>query len=203
MEYLFDPNRPHFAAWLQIHNIDTEPKPDLSESALYMFTYNHNLKPSTLASPLYYAALHGFQDLVQYLVDITPRSVNELGGFWMTPLVAALAQGHLRIAEYLKDQGAHVNVRGYDEETPLHSVASHGNLKLARELVLNHEADINARSVNNWTPLHHVCQGFRHPLAESNKIPRPFPGVAQLLLKSGADVDARTDSGLTPLPEQR
>jgi len=99
-----------------------------------MFAYDR--KPSTLAPPLYYAALHGFPDLVAHLVAKTPLSLNEAGGFWVTTLVAALAQGHLRIAELLSGAGAHVNVKGYDKETPLHSAASHGNLKLASRLVL-------------------------------------------------------------------
>ena len=192
MEYLFDSDKPHFTAWLHVHNIDTEPKPD---SSFYMFASNQD--PNTLASPVYYAALHGFQALVKYLVADDPLSLNIPGGFWGTPLVAALAQGHHRIALILCEGGADVDVRGHDEETPLHSAASHGNIDLVSKLVLNYEADVNARSVHNWTPLHSSCQGFRHPLAKSDG--QLFSDVARLLLERGADVDAQTDSGSTPI----
>jgi ankyrin repeat protein len=47
-----------------------------------------------------------------------------------------------------------VNVHGYDNETPLHSAASHGNLELVSELILDYGADVNVQNVNNWTPLH-------------------------------------------------
>jgi hypothetical protein len=88
-----------------------------------------------------------------------------------------------------------------DKETPLHSAASHGNLELVSEmseLILDYGADVNVRNVNNWTPLHYACQGFRHPLANSDE-PRSFPEVARLLLECGADVDAQTNSSSTPL----
>ena len=164
-----------------------------------MLTYNN--KPSTLAPPLYYAGLPGFQDLTKRLVDNNPKSLNKRGGFWGTPLVAALAKRHRRIAKLLRDGGAELNVHGYDNETPLHSAASHGNLELVSEvseLILDYGADVNVRNVNNWTPLHYACQGFRHPLANSDE-PRSFPEVARLLLECGADVDAQTNSSSTPL----
>ena len=94
-----------------------------------------------------------------------------------------------------------MNVRDYDNETPLHYAASHGNLELVSEmseLILDYGADVNVRNVNNWIPLHYACQGFRHPLANSDE-PRSFPKVARLLLECGADVDAQTNSSSTTL----
>jgi ankyrin repeat protein len=73
------------------------------------------------------------------------------------------------------------------------SAASHGNLELVSELILDYGADVNVRNVNNWTPLHYACHGFRHPLANSDE-PRSFSEVARLLLECGADVDAQTNS---------
>ena len=178
-------------AWFNVHNTDTEPNPN---TPLHILTYNN--KPSTLAPPLYYAGLHGFQDLTKRLVDKNSKSLNKRGGFWGTPLVAALAQRHRRIAKLLRDDGAELNVHGYDNETPLHSAASHGNLELVSEvseLILDYGADVNVRNVNNWTPLHYACQDFRHPLANSDE-PRSFPKVARLLLECGADVDPQTNS---------
>jgi hypothetical protein len=64
MEYLFDLELPHFATWLRLHNIDIKPSLNMDLSSLSL------LAASSLfdASPLYYATLCGFQDLVECLV---------------------------------------------------------------------------------------------------------------------------------------
>jgi len=59
MGHLFDPDKPHFAAWLQVHDIDTEPP---YQSILRYFA-DLDDKESNSATPLYYAALCGFHDL--------------------------------------------------------------------------------------------------------------------------------------------
>jgi hypothetical protein len=73
MEYLFDPDKPYFRAWLQLHDIDTDPPG---------FTF-HPFAPreKSRATPLYYAALCGFQDLVEHLIVNNPEHVNATGGY--------------------------------------------------------------------------------------------------------------------------
>ncbi len=56
-EYLFDLDKPYFAAWRQLYDIDVEP-PD--ESVFYQL----NSKPGANTS-LYYAAMCGFANLVE------------------------------------------------------------------------------------------------------------------------------------------
>jgi hypothetical protein len=46
MECLFDPDKPHFSAWLQLHDIDTNHP----ETTFYLFTLNDK----SVAGPLYY-----------------------------------------------------------------------------------------------------------------------------------------------------
>ena len=88
MEYLFDPNKPYFAAWLKLNDIDTNSPAD---SIFYQFTP----WSKSNATPLYYAALCGFQDLVEHLTVNDPKHVNAKGNH-LTPLVAALAAGIFR-----------------------------------------------------------------------------------------------------------
>jgi len=64
MEYLFDLDKPHFATWLELHDIDIKPDTDIGSSSLSFLAASS--RPH--ASPLYYAALCGFQDLVERLV---------------------------------------------------------------------------------------------------------------------------------------
>ena len=78
MEYLFDADKPYFAAWLQLHDIDSKPSNSLSGSTFYMVTRNSK----SGATPLYYAARCGFQDLVEHLVSNDPMQVNATGGYF-------------------------------------------------------------------------------------------------------------------------
>jgi ankyrin repeat protein len=192
MEYLFDPGKPYFRAWLRLHDIDDHS--GTRPFSLEWFT----VTPTSSATPLYCAALCGFQDLVERLVIKYPQHVNTRCGRFVTPLVAALAGRHFQTAELLRHNGADVDVRGMMRETPLHSAAWSGDFEMARVL-LNHKADVNVRNDAGWTPIHLVSEGFQNSVIPN--ICQSLPDVARLLLQHGADVNARTsdDSGRTPL----
>ena len=200
MESLFDVDKPYFATWLQLHDIDTPPNVD--SSSLY-WVATLNLSPYSPAStkssptPLYYAALCGFKDLVEHLVIKYPRNVNTDGGYYKTPLVAALAGRHFQTAELLYLNGGHLNVRGYHGRSTLHSAPWYGDLEMVRVL-LDYKADVNARDGNNWTPIHTVSRGCFYPKPLLN-IPQLWPDVARLLLGCGLDVNALGNGCLTPL----
>jgi ankyrin repeat protein len=193
MEYLFDPDKPYFAAWLELHNIDITPRED--DSSLYWVA---PFSTSTASdSPLYYAALCGFQGLAEHLVVKYPHHVNAGGGYYMRPLVAALARGQFQTANLLRHNGAHVNVHCRDKYTPLHSAAWYGDLKMVRT-PLDYEADVNAQCLYGYTPLYSVSLSLGPPFA-SYKGTRSVPDVARLLLEHGVNVDGGTVSGSTPL----
>jgi hypothetical protein len=187
MEYLFDQDKPYFAAWLQLHDIDTAT---LDGSTFHQFTPFSK----TVGTPLYYAALCGFQDLVERLIVNNPDHVNATGGYYLTPLVAALAAGHFHTAQILRDNGADPNVRGRIGTTPLHSAAFYGEFKMVRVL-LKFEADVNARDAYGRTPLHLVLENSHH----GPNIARSLSNVARLLLERGADVNLRGNNQSTPL----
>jgi hypothetical protein len=70
MKRLFDPAKPHFAAWVWLYNIDrywTECIPTM-----------HPTQPE--AVPLYYASLCGFVGLTEHLIAAHSRDVNSEGG---------------------------------------------------------------------------------------------------------------------------
>jgi hypothetical protein len=179
METLFDSNKPYFAAWLQLHDMDTESH----ESTFYPFTIDIDDKSD--ATPLYYAALCGFQDLVEHLIVKNPEHVNATGGCLVAPLIAALNGGHSQIAKMLRDNGAHPNVTGVVGRTPLHGAAWRGDFEMV-QILLEYKADVNARSANGDTALHFP---FPHYAARPNGDPS-LPKVARLLLEHGADVNA-------------
>ena len=218
IEHLFDPDKPHFASWLQVHDIDANPP-----YPVFLFYFgNPSVGRSNSATPLYYAALCGFHDLVERLIIRYPQQVNTTGGYYVSPLVAALRCRHLKIAQLLYERGANVDVRSYrnhtllngvsrmghleivrwllsrganpnvlDESggTPLHSAASYGHFEATR-LLLQYTVDKNIRDNDGKTPLHLTSDWGRD---------RRRVNVVRLLIEHGADANTRDNSRSTPL----
>ena len=69
--------------------------------------------------------------------------------------------------------------------TSLHIAATHGYHSVA-ELLIDHEADVNALDCNGSTPLHVASC-------------KDMPSLVTLLVRSGADINARSLNGSTPL----
>ena len=208
MKCLFDKNKPHFAAWLWLHNID-DPYPFAAGS----------LRPAQpYTTPLYYAALCGFPDITEHLVDTRPQDVHARGGKRVTPVHAALDKGHLGVAmlllergadmgsrdsqgqtplhiavyrgyaevvSLLIDRGADLNAEGSNRETSLYLALKEGRRDIAR-LLLEHKADVNHPEKHGLTPLHHALLHGHND-------------IVQLLLDHGAIMDVRDDRSLTPL----
>jgi len=167
MERLFDRDKPHFAAWVWVYDID-------DPFGLYMY-HTHPEKPN--ASPLYYAVLCGFYDMTERLIISFPQDVNSRGGQHATPLHAALRKERVDIAQLLLGHGADVNSKGYEGRTPLHIALQWGDVGSIQAL-LDRGADPNAEDMAYETPLY---------LASSHG----SLGSAELLLNHGADVHHR------------
>jgi len=100
----------------------------------------------------------------------------------------AAKQGHVSVVKSLLMKGASVNVMTKDFYTPLHTAVRHGK-HLVVQVVLGFGADVNCRGgQNREAPLHLAARlksDARH--------------VSEMLLKSGANVNAATEDGITPL----
>ena len=172
MDDLFDNSKPHFAAWLQVHDMDKE-------------WLNFGTQRKQNGSPLYYAAFCGFYDLAERLITKHPEQVNASGGDNVAPLPAALYKRHFDLADLLHKHGANVDCRGDDERTPLLSASIVGNVGVMRWL-LNHGADVNARNRYGSTPLHRAAANMQVE-------------AVQVLLKHNADTNSQNKRGQTPL----
>jgi Ankyrin repeats (3 copies) len=141
MKQLFNPGKPHFAAWTWIFNMDPLER-EKSE------------RPSPPeAGPLYYSILCGFDEVAEWLVTTCSQDVNARGGFFGTALVAASRGGFLEIARLLLGHGANVNDPDFYCYTALHWASISGYLGLSR-LLLYYGADTHATNIFGKLPLH-------------------------------------------------
>ncbi|KAH9032101.1 hypothetical protein EDB84DRAFT_150754 [Lactarius hengduanensis] len=173
MDDLFDSSRPHFAAWLRVHDVDER------------WNYFSHVQTLGVGSPLYYAAFCGLPDLAERLIMMHPEQVNADGGRLLAPLPAALYKRHFGVANLLRKHGAVVDVRGEYNRTPLYIASIYGSVDIMRWL-LNHGADANAWDSSHRTPLH--IAAIRMQIE-----------AIQVLLEHNADVNPRSDKGETPL----
>ena len=173
MDDLFDNSKPHFAAWVKVHDID--------ENWQGFSPYSRD----GVGSPLYYAAFCGFYDLAERLITKHPDQVNSRGGRILFPLPAALSKRHLHVANSLYRHGAVVDVQGVHKCTPLHVASNFGQLDTMQWL-LNHGADANAKSDYDYVPLVNALHQLH------------FEAV-RVLLEHNADINSQDYTGRTPL----
>jgi hypothetical protein len=173
IETLFDSDKPHFAAWLRIYNMD-DP---------------YGWSPTGIPNPLYYAVVCGFYELVWHLAIKTPQQINAICGRYTFPLLAALGEEHIEIARLLIQYGAKVDARDSTTgETILLKALSRSRRNLVNivTFLLQYGADVNARDDTLTTPLHLAEYGGEFK-------------VAEILVKHGADVNSQDNDGKTPL----
>ena len=194
---LFDPAKPYFTAWLNSHDPDIEWTSFLRDDSDSFQSLPRRSKFTSLGEDnaplcLYYASLCGFHDLTRYLITKYPQHVNATVGLNKSPLVAALRNEYVQVAELLHLHGAVLPI-GYNGRTLLHAASADGMVVVAQWL-LNIGADANAQAGNrrtaavtgNYTPLHKASSGGHI-------------NVVRLLIEHGTDVHAQDQSQSTPL----
>ncbi|KAH9055813.1 hypothetical protein EDB83DRAFT_1088809 [Lactarius deliciosus] len=209
VDELFDADKPHFAVWLWLHDVDPSSirgrNPEQPE-----------------APPLYYAVLIGNRALVERVLSKRPQDVNVKGGYYGTPLHAAFENGDIETVWLLLENGADVNIRGYQDRTPLHHASNNGFPDVTRWL-LRRGVDVDAQDEDQWTALHYAAINEGLEVAEillehnadvnaSNlygQLPLHYaaeygyPDLVQLLLRHGGNASTRNRFGKTPADEAR
>jgi hypothetical protein len=193
MRRLFDPARPHFETWLNLHDIDT---------TWFDFTGSNGDRPR--GSPLYYASLCGFRDLTAHLLAENPQHVNAPLGLNRSPLAVALYKGHFGVANLLHQCGADVGIRGGRNRTFLHASSARGRIDIVQWL-LDHDNKANSQ----YNDRHETAPNFAAALGlvrqsvivnakdEDHRTPLHLASegahveIVRLLLQRGADVATR------------
>jgi len=111
-------------------------------------------------------------------VPLTNNPLNRL-------FLDSVQLGYSNIINAFLDNGADVNTRNRDGESPLHLAILLHRTSLV-ELLLNNGADINATTCEGISPLHWAAVNNRSEIVE-------------LLIARGADPRARDLDGRTPL----
>ncbi|KAJ5578447.1 uncharacterized protein N7459_007411 [Penicillium hispanicum] len=111
---------------------------------------------------------------------------DELG---RTPLHWACATGNWRLAGLLltRPDGpkAEIDATELRGKTALHVATAHDRVDIV-QLLLQHEAAVNARSDGGWTPLHNACD-------------KGCEAIVRILLSAGAHINSQLLNGVTPL----
>ncbi|KAI9434718.1 hypothetical protein H4582DRAFT_1855819 [Lactarius indigo] len=209
IDELLDADKPHFATWIWLHNIDG---PSMSGKS----------PAQPKAPPLYYAVRIGNRALVEHVLSKHPQHVNTKGGSYGTPWQAAFTKMDVEIVWLLLEHGTDLNIQDDYDETPLHRASETGLPDVVRWL-LDRGVDLEAQLGNHSTALHlaavNGCLEVAEILLEHNaevnarddldRVPlhnAAFNGhlkVVQLLLKHGGNVNARGNDGMTPLDEAK
>ena len=168
-----------------------------------------NVKDNDGLTPLHAAAAKGYRDVAEVLLA-GGADFNTKTGRGYTPLHAAAEGGHRELAELLLTSGADVwdkdnkgespwdwaladgradvaelllQYSEYPVDTRLHDAARDGNLGIVKALLKDKPSLVYVKDKQGATPLHWAA----------NK------DVAELLLASGANVNAKDNNSLTPL----
>ncbi|KAK0624597.1 hypothetical protein B0T17DRAFT_245852 [Bombardia bombarda] len=126
-----------FMSWVQTINADCNLK--------------WNVYPRH-ATPLYYASSFGLADVVRHLLLSNPFQNLDAPGSLPggTALHAAAIRHHIPIMILLLDAGADPGQADFNGVTPLHSIASQGNMEVV-EVLLRYGAPLDARDFMDGT----------------------------------------------------
>jgi len=145
------------------------------------------LSDKTGALNIFEAAVTGrTQQIIHHLAH-DPLLVNAYSSDGFQPLGLACFFGHYEAAEYLIRAGAQINTPSHNSigAAPIQSAVAAGHGKIVT-LLLDHNANPNARENNGFTPLHTAAQNGDIQIIHS-------------LIFSGADLTIRSHSGKTPV----
>ncbi|MGR9101114.1 MAG: ankyrin repeat domain-containing protein [Gammaproteobacteria bacterium] len=165
-------------------------------------------------APIHNAAENDKLEIVELLLDKgvpieTTSGSNYDAVSQKNPLHLASMARSTRLVELLLDKGAEINAVDSRLDTALNMASINGYRDIV-ELLLSRGADVNIANDKGLTPLHTAILGYR--LLElygqkSNTIKGwhlakeggDRDDIVKLLLSFGADVDAKTQEGQTPL----
>jgi len=181
----------HFAVnRLRLREQENSEEHDPIVALLLKFNAPVNVMSSKGETPLYVACEKGLAGVVKQLLernaDVGLAHSNKY------PLMLACERKFTDIAMMLLVRGANVNVRDHNNQTPLKLAAANGDAVLVKRL-LDCGANVYQMRDISDTALHIAVERGRGLRNEA------LVSIVHLLLKSGAEPNARNHAGETPL----
>jgi ankyrin repeat protein len=154
-----------------------------------------NARDQIGATPLHWAAIFDQRDAAEMLIDRgADLKAKDMQG--KTPLHSAAEHDAQEVTPLLLAKGASLKAKDEDGATPLHSVIQHARASLVDLEMTAPEASGGATT----NPVQASATAVSPELKEAREtIVRHATDMVALLLASGADVNARTPRGQTPL----
>ncbi|XP_046361062.1 protein fem-1 homolog C-like [Haliotis cracherodii] len=175
-----------------IHNCIQEDKLSKLRGTLKKFSKEQRKRVITYKingnAPLFMACLQGKVHIGNYLLDECMADVEQKGVYeveedrsrhQVTPLWCAAVANRLEVVKTLVQHGAHINSTSDTDSTPVRSACYMTNISVVKYLV-DHGADIHKPNINGGTCLINSVQSSE---------------LCLFLIKKGADVNARDNSG--------
>jgi len=134
------------------------------------------------------------ESVVRRLVEAGAQ-INDSNVFGITPLMFVAALGSAELVEYLLKNGGDPRLANKDGLSAIHMAASSTGESYVD--VLKNSINMSAKIRGAEATLYKGMQAFADGFSENNCLVRPK--VIKLLLEYGADIDAETTSGVTPL----
>lgn len=142
----------------------------------------------SFGNALHLASYMGSVVIVRQLLEKT-ENVNIIGGYFASPLLAALDGGHERIVELLLDWKIDPNATSPEHGSAIHFAGGHRSEEMVRKL-LNHGADINAHDGESGSALAAAAKKISFPSERKEPSERQH-AVVDLLLHHEPKVQIR------------
>ena len=140
------------------------------------------------------SAQEGNKRVLELLLD-AGMDPNSKGDSAETALMEAAYHGHATLVTLLLTRRADVSLTDKDGLTALHRACAGPFSYPCVQILLDHGADPDARTINSETP---IAKAVLIPLTDQ-RVERNNVNTVKALLERGADVNARFLHGFTPL----
>jgi E3 ubiquitin-protein ligase mind-bomb len=143
-------------------------------------------------TPLHVAAINGFREVTQALIEMGKANLNAVNKHRHTPLMLAVTEGRTAIIELLASKGADVTIADINGVTSLHmALCDHTSVDLSSFPKLRKSTP---KELDQAPAIAKICLELPSSLTD-----RPWVGIACFLMEHGADIGCMDSRGNTPV----